>query len=329
MHTISVIISNFNGAKYLPRLIETLHAQRGVELQIIVVDRHSNDDSAAILAAHPDIQVLSHPPETGLVSGYHAGTVLARYDLFFFMNEDMWLEPDCLRLVADAIDLEAGVASAMPVQWTYDMRELVNCGVWYEPAWWFPINPFPFARSRANLPDRTVRSAQSNAGACMIHGRSYDEVGGWDTTFFLDFEDTDLGLRLWQRGWHCAVVPAAKIAHAVGASNAQPLPSAGTTVSKKRYIAGGVNKLAIAFKSFPPLMIFAALLGWLDGWLRNLARLRIQRARWDIYQIAEALRRVPSWLDHRRRWRELNHLRPATAYYRNFAFTSATSSPSA
>lgn len=67
MHSVSVIISNFNGAKYLPRLFESLSTQRGVELEIIVVDRNSSDTSGSILAAHTEIQVIKHPPETGLV----------------------------------------------------------------------------------------------------------------------------------------------------------------------------------------------------------------------------------------------------------------------
>ena len=70
---ISVICSNFNGARFLPRLLASLRAQRGVELELIVVDRHSTDGSREILAAQPDVRVISEPPERGLVAGYAAG----------------------------------------------------------------------------------------------------------------------------------------------------------------------------------------------------------------------------------------------------------------
>ena len=36
---ISVIVSNFNGARYLPKLLESFRAQQGVTLEIIIVDR--------------------------------------------------------------------------------------------------------------------------------------------------------------------------------------------------------------------------------------------------------------------------------------------------
>src|SRR5690242_16547252 len=96
---ISVIISNFNGAKYLPKLLETLKGQRDVTLELIVVERNSTDDSRKILAEHPDVKVIPEPPETGLVAGYAVGARSAQHDLLFFCNEDMWFEPDCLRLV--------------------------------------------------------------------------------------------------------------------------------------------------------------------------------------------------------------------------------------
>src|SRR5947209_1491217 len=93
---VSVIVSNFNGARWLPRLLETLKAQEGVTLEIIIVDRNSSDDSEKILAQHPDIRVVKEPPESGLVAGYSAGVPLARYEVFFFCNEDMWFDRYCL-----------------------------------------------------------------------------------------------------------------------------------------------------------------------------------------------------------------------------------------
>ena len=60
--SVSVIISNFNGARYLPRLLQTLRAQQDVETQIIIVDRQSTDGSAEFLAEQTDLIVTSESP---------------------------------------------------------------------------------------------------------------------------------------------------------------------------------------------------------------------------------------------------------------------------
>lgn len=314
MHAISVIISNFNGARYLPRLIETLQAQRGVRLQIIVVDRHSSDASATILAAHPDIEVLSHPPEKGLVSGYHAGTALARHDLFFFMNEDMWLEPECLFLCAEAIDESNKISASMPVQWTYDGQQIVNAGIWFQRSWWSKY-VHPFRGTNWKLPRTTTIVPAVNAGACLYTRSIYEQLGGWDTSFFLDFEDGDLAIRMWQHGQYGVVVPAARIFHAVGASNSQTIQNGRQTVSRKRYIEGGSNVAAIGIKTFTGLAILYPFLSILDRMGRNLVKLRFQRAWWDLLTLRHSLRRLHSYLDFRRQNSAFNRHSPGQTYF--------------
>src|SRR5262249_10116073 len=110
--SVSVIISNLNGQRFLPRLLETLRGQRGVSVQIIVVDRFSHDGSEAFLAGQPDVTVVQEPPETGLVSGYAAGVAHAEHEHLFFCNEDMWFDLDCLRHLEEQIDVTNGIVAA-------------------------------------------------------------------------------------------------------------------------------------------------------------------------------------------------------------------------
>src|SRR5262249_51698793 len=139
--SVSVVISNFNGARFLPRLLETLREQRGVALEIIVVDRHSKDDSLQILAAHPEVVVVHEPPETGLVAGYTAGARRARFEHLFFCNEDMWFDPDCLRLLEERIDLGQRIGAADPWQWTYDGVHWIHGGTRFQRRLWAINSP--------------------------------------------------------------------------------------------------------------------------------------------------------------------------------------------
>ncbi len=78
----------------------------------------------------------------------------------------------------------------------------------------------------------------------MLSREAYEDVGGWDPSFFLDYEDTDLNVRLWQRNWVSRLEPNALVYHAVGASNHQPIHKGRSTVGKKRYVAALSNQLA-------------------------------------------------------------------------------------
>ena len=55
-------------------------------------------------------------------------------------------------------------------------------------------------------------------GACMlVRASMLLELGGFDETFFMDFEDIDLCWRAWLRGWESVYVPDAWVRHRVGA----------------------------------------------------------------------------------------------------------------
>jgi GT2 family glycosyltransferase len=279
------------------------------------VDRNSQDDSAAILSAHPDVRVVQHPPETGLVCGYAEGYKHADHDLLFFSNEDMWFAPDCLRLCAEALLSKEQIGAVMPTQLRYDGQSLYCCGIWFKPCFWNRAVAYPFRKAVYHRIQTTTRVSYANAGACLVRHAAYEQAGGWDTTFFLDDEDVDLGLRLWQMDWQCLSVPGALLGHAVGASNTQTIPNVGTVVGKKRYMHGISNFLAIGIKSFSPAAVILPFGCFVDRLLRDLFKLRFYLAWLDLKALMITLRRLPQLLESRRVRSIWNKRKPGEGYF--------------
>jgi GT2 family glycosyltransferase len=318
--SVSLIVSNFNGAKYLPRLVESLQAQEEVEVEIIMVDRQSTDESPAFYAEHPWIKVIQHPPEAGLVSGYAEGAKVASHDLLFFSNEDMWYAPDCVRLCLEALNSDENVAAVMPTQFSYDGERLYTCGIWYQQSLWCRAVPYPFRKPYFHGLARTARSCFANAGSCLIRRSVYEKAGGWDVTFFLDDEDTDLGIRLWQLGWKCLSVPGAVVGHAVGASNVKTLPNVKSQVGKKRYVHALSNFMALGLKYFSPSHIPLVFLAWLDRTCRDLFKGRMELFTLDLKALALTIRRMPDFRQYRHLHRNLNRSKPGQSFFKDPAF---------
>jgi len=103
---VSVLISNLNGSKWLPRCFESLRKQTILDrMEVIMVDNCSSDDSVAFaqktLSDFPNGLVLKNPKDLGFTGGNNTGARAARGEFLFITNNDVWLEPDCLeRLVA-------------------------------------------------------------------------------------------------------------------------------------------------------------------------------------------------------------------------------------
>lgn len=319
---VSVIISNLNGARFLPRLLESLRAQRGVEVEIVVVDRESRDESARILAEHPEVKVISEPPQTGLVTGYHRGMQVSTRERLFFSNEDMWFDPDCLARLEAWIRPEDGIVAADPWQWTYDGAEWIHGGTRFRPVAWsmnglHPRRDFDFLCKLA--PGDVVPFAC--AGAFMMDRAAYESLGGWDTTMFLDYEDVDLFLRAWQRGWKCVAVPEARVYHAVGSSNAQQ--AGAQPVSERRYRSNRASRTLV------PLKYFSARARWL-GWANltanlanNLLKGRFASLRRDVEVFRHIRAARPAAEALRARNAEWNERRPGEGFFYDPAFQAS------
>jgi GT2 family glycosyltransferase len=315
---VSVVVSNFNGAKYLPRLLDTLQSQRGVEADIVVVDRYSTDDSAKILAAYPEVRVVKEKPESGLVAGYSVGAEHASHDLLFFCNEDMWFDPDCLSSLASRIDLANRVAATDPWQWTYDGKTLIHAGTRFQTCRLYLNSPYPFRRYEFICPLATGTVVPFGcAGAILIHRKVYEELGGWDRSFFLDCEDVDFFLRAWQASWKCVTIPEARVYHAVNVSNEKVIAGGRDRVSRRRYISGRSSMMILGVKYFSLRYAVIPSIVWAVSMARHAAMLDITKVWWYLLAARESIRRLGPALAFRRANRDALHIRPGEAFFRD------------
>jgi N-acetylglucosaminyl-diphospho-decaprenol L-rhamnosyltransferase len=82
------------------------------------------------------------------------------------------------------------------------------------PLW--PGNPWTTAYRQSNtaLGERT---AEWLSGSCLLLRRTaFESVGGFDSRYFMYFEDVDLGDRLGRAGWLNVYVPTAEVTHLGG-----------------------------------------------------------------------------------------------------------------
>ena len=84
----------------------------------------------------------------------------------------------------------------------------------------------------------------------MYRAKMLEQIGLFDSRFFLYCEDTDLALRGHWAGWRCVYVPEARVDHAYSAS-------AGRVSPLKAYLVER-NRLRVVVKNFPALWAAAA-----------------------------------------------------------------------
>ena len=92
---ITVVMRSYNDAKLLPRTLAALDKQRGVDIELIVIESASTDNSLKILEAYGPDQLICLRPGTYRSSAVlNHGTSLATTKLVAFINSDAILEQD-------------------------------------------------------------------------------------------------------------------------------------------------------------------------------------------------------------------------------------------
>jgi hypothetical protein len=215
---VSVVILNFNGARWLPRCLASLADQTIVQsLQIIVADNASTDGSdklaAGLLESLPtEGFLLQNGGNLGYCEGNNRGAKRATSKYLLFLNTDTWLERDCIeKLVLTAEKANADCASPMVLNYD-DVSFQGNGANGFD---WFGYLTAP---SRALAGGRIFAAPGCSL---LVKREVFDRIGGFDREFFMYADEADLAWRLVLSGALTISVPDARVHHR-GAVAANP-----------------------------------------------------------------------------------------------------------
>ena len=105
--TISVIIPVYNVERYLHECLDSVLSQSCSELQIILIDDGSTDDSGMICdeyAAKDSRIAVIHQKNSGAAAAKNAGLRMATGEYLSFVDSDDYLEPGAFRHMVNLLE---------------------------------------------------------------------------------------------------------------------------------------------------------------------------------------------------------------------------------
>ncbi len=114
MHSphVTVIIPTYNHAAYLPDAVESALAQTHPDVEVIVVDDGSTDESAGVIAAYRDRVTAIFQGNGGMASTHNTGFAASSGELVIFLDAD-----DALLPTAAARAAEVCAGGVSHIQW--------------------------------------------------------------------------------------------------------------------------------------------------------------------------------------------------------------------
>lgn len=211
---ISVIITNFNGKKFLPDCLASLMRQTYKNLEIIVVDNASTDDSVTYIKKnYPDVIVTHNKENFGYAEGNNIGFKKSKGEYIVILNNDVKLQPNLIESLHKAFASRPQLGAVQPmVRLMNDPDNLDACGsFWTNTGFNYHYGIYKNYHNQIYSKPFKVYSLK---GMCMMIPRKLIEtVGLFDSDFWCYFEETDFCHRVWLAGYECWYVPDAFMYH--------------------------------------------------------------------------------------------------------------------
>ena len=120
---VSIIVNNFNYAVYLPAAIDSALNQTYPNVEVIVVDDGSEDDSRAVIASYGDRVRAVLQSNQGQKAAFNTGLATCSGDIVIFLDADDLLELDTVARVVDVFTQDPSVVRVM-----YRLRVVDSAG---------------------------------------------------------------------------------------------------------------------------------------------------------------------------------------------------------
>jgi N-acetylglucosaminyl-diphospho-decaprenol L-rhamnosyltransferase len=220
---IDVIIVTYNSQSVIGDLLDSLPAAlNGLVADVVVVDNGSTDDTAALVEARSDCRLV-RSQNVGYAGGINRGVrEAAAADAILVLNPDVRLHersiPPLLKaLQTPRVGIVAPQIRSPDGNLTFSLRRTPSIGRS------LGLTGTKLAAFSEYINRRSVYTSQCFVdwalGAVLLMSREcLESIGGWDETYFLYSEETDVCLRALDSGFLTLYEPAAVAFHIGGQS---------------------------------------------------------------------------------------------------------------
>jgi GT2 family glycosyltransferase len=252
MPELTLVVGNYEGERFLEGCLASARTQTLAPTEIVVVDGDSRDGSRE-LAAQLGARVL-HVENRGLAFLYDRGVEAATTEYVLLANTDVVFAPDCFERLVEALEEYPSAFAADACQLDWQGERVVHGLTTLRRGRLFR-ELFPGLHlDHVVHVEATCPTVAAHGAAMLVRCSRFRELGGFDETFFLDFEDLDLCWRAWLRGWGSLHVPAARLRHHVSGVT-------GAAARPRRLTSSHHNILRFALKCLPARAAATVVLG--------------------------------------------------------------------
>lgn len=225
MVDLSVVIISYNTVSLLDDCLKSVFkaVKPSGGLEVIVVDNDSKDNSVSLVKEkYPLVNLIENKTNSGFATANNQGVKISTGKYLLFLNSDTKISPDSLVKPLKFIKTHPQVGG-LTVKLKLPSGELDHDNHRTFPTPWVALTLFAgYKRLYYQLQKNfnSIHAIELTAGSyLMMPAKLFNQLGGWDETYFFYGEDIDLCYRIHQAGYKIIYYPKVTVIHYKGASS--------------------------------------------------------------------------------------------------------------
>jgi N-acetylglucosaminyl-diphospho-decaprenol L-rhamnosyltransferase len=202
---VSMVVVSHNQRAALEECLESIERSEGrADYQVIAIDNGSRDGSAALVDRFPAVQWTRLPKNFGLTKAWNIGWRAADAPYVLFLHADTVLEPETIRLLAEALDSNQEAVAVCPLLVDREGRPALQLGSLPPTGDWSTASPEGEPFRRVDYP---------RGAALMVRVFYIKAIRQIDERYGQFGADADLAMQIRRSGRKILLVPAARAIH--------------------------------------------------------------------------------------------------------------------
>jgi hypothetical protein len=211
---VSIITVNWNGSQILYDFLQNICEIDYSNLEIIVVDNNSTDNSINIINQFPNIKLIRLKKNTGFACGNNIGIKHSTGDFVLLLNTDTFCKKNIITQFLNSYDNKNydKIAGIIPLVLLKNNNINSFGSIFYHDFHPFNIgfnkNPDTF-----NFEKYKNKIIGFYGAAIFLNKQMFNDIGYMDEEYFLYHEETDLALRARINNWKFIINENIKVKH--------------------------------------------------------------------------------------------------------------------
>lgn len=206
---ISIIISCYNGEKYIFSCIKYCLNSSFQNYEVIIINDASTDASARILTEFQKnnrLRIFHFKNNSGTAKVRNFGVKQSQGAIILFLDMDVEIDHECLKELVKKFNQNKNIGGVLIKLLTQNGNILDSAGHFLSP-FGFPYEVGAGADKDSYYQEIEVFGAKT--AGLAVRKSVFNRINGFDEDYFIHGEDTDLSWRVWLVGYKIIFLPSA------------------------------------------------------------------------------------------------------------------------